>query len=182
MIAVASGLSPSFVWPGSGGGSALSAGLSQFGNARMSVATNSAVTGGYQDGYLLLNRNHISIHHIGSTWTSMLGHANMIEHVPSVGFTAASQVSARWVTQSGSTAITGATGTASVTFPTSYSETAPPFVHMVSQPPNLPSLNSTYGIQLTSVTTVGFSAVFSALDGTAPGATIFWESDGTILL
>src|SRR3990172_8832046 len=128
MVAVARGLSRSFVWPGSGGGSAASAGLSQFGNARLAIAGNSAVTGGYGDGYLLLNRNHISIHHIGSTWTAMLGHSAMVNHNPPQGFTAAVQVAARWLTQTGTVSIASTTsfGSFTVSYPTPYA-TAPPF-------------------------------------------------------
>src|SRR5205823_5852503 len=71
LSSVALGLSTSFVWPGSGGGSLASAGVSQFGNLRLARAGNSAVTGGFGDGFLFLNTNHLSLHHIGSTWTGL---------------------------------------------------------------------------------------------------------------
>src|SRR5207237_5542635 len=78
LSSVALGLSTSFVWPGSGGGSLASAGVSQFGNLRLARAGNSAVTGGFGDGFLFLNTNHLSLHHIGSTWTGLLGHSSMV--------------------------------------------------------------------------------------------------------
>jgi hypothetical protein len=148
----------------------------------MAIAGNSAVTGGYGDGYLLLNRNHMSVHHIGSTWTAMLGHSSMVNHQPDVGFTVAGQTAAYWKTQSGTTTISGAFGTLSVTFPTSYTAVAPPFVRLSPTPANLLSINSLYVLQVSSISTGGFSAAYSALDGTAPGATVLWESDGTVLL
>lgn len=185
MVAVASGLSPGYIWPGSGGGSGASAGLSQLGNARLATAGNSAVTGGHGDGYLLLNRNHESLHHIGSTWTAMLGHSSMIEHAPGIGFLSASQVSSRWLTQSGSFAIPSspAFGTVSTAFPTSYGSTAPPFVHIT---PIFDLINngptSYMMLQVSSVTTGGFSAVFSGLSASLLTTTVYWESDGTVLL
>jgi len=184
MTNVSGGLATGFLWPGTGGTSVASAGLSNLGNARLAIAGNSAVTGRHGDGFLLLNRNHMSLHHIGSTWTAMLGHASMVDHAPASGYSAAAQVNSHWVTQSGTTTIptTDGFGTISVVFPVGYSETTPPFV-MVSQKPNtISSLASTYGIQISSISTGGFSAVYSGNDATKPGTDVFWESSGTVLL
>jgi len=183
MVAVASGLSRSFVWPGSGGGSAASAGLSQFGNARLAIAGNSAVTGGYGDGFLLLNRNHISLHHIGSTWTALLGHSSMVDHKSGLGFTTASQVSARWVTQSGIFTIpsTDSFGAITVTFPTAYSAT-PTFVHCCPFYGNAVLFtNSSYAVHVSDITRGGFSAVYSGYSNRVT-MSVAWESDGTVLL
>lgn len=180
MVAVASGVSRSFVWPGSGGGSATGAGVSVAGNARLAVATNSAVTGGYNDGFLLLNQTHESLHHIGSTWTAMLGHSSMVDHLPSNGFTAASLISAHWTTSTGTFLITGSTnfGTHSVSFATPYA-TTPPFVVLSQLAASAVSL---FALHVSSVSTGGFTSVYSGLAATLPDTVILWESNGTVLV
>src|SRR5512146_735559 len=128
LTSVATGLSPSFIWPGSGGGSVASLGESQFGNARAAQAPNSAVTGGFPNGFLLLNTTSGSLHHIGSAWTGMLGHPLMVDHGGSIG---SAPFRARWLTQVGSfsldSTVNGDSGSTTIHFPTPYSVT-PPFV------------------------------------------------------
>lgn len=174
MTSVALGLKTSFAWPGSGGGSLTSAGVSLFGNARMARAGNSAVTGQYNDGFLLLNQNHLSVHHIGSTWTGMVGHSAMVDHGGGLGN---APFASRWLTQSSNTTIPSATsfGTVSVTFPVPYG--ANPFLLLN------PLQGNAYFVNISSLSTGGFSAAFSSVvtQVAALGAvTLAWESDGTV--
>lgn len=174
MSSFALGLQPSFAWPGSGGGSLASAGESAFGNARTARASTSATTGGFANGFLLLNTNRVSLHHIGSTWTGLLAHSAMVDHGGGVGN---APFTARWLTQSGSTTTSSvAFGTFTFTFPVPYG--APPFVQ-ISTTSGTP-LSPNYAVNLSSVTTAGFSAAFSGY-GAGPLVTGFtWESDGTV--
>jgi len=172
MTSFATGISPSYIWPGSGGGSAASGGVSQFGNARCAIAGNSAVTGGYGNGYLLLNRNHVSLHHIGSTWTALLGHSGMLDH-------GASQ---RWLLQTATVSldsnILGDSGTTNIQFPTPYA-VAPTFVQW-----GLVGIGSntfkSYAINVSSVTTGGFSSVYSGLVSGESLANANWQALGTV--
>lgn len=161
------GISTSFNWPGSGGGSLASAGESLLGNARTAVADNSAVTGGFGNGFLLLNRNHISLHHIGSTWTGLVGHSRMVDYVGSLG--------SRSLVQSGATRLAtslGSFGTVTIAFPVPYS--APPFfVHLTTD------TDLGYWLNVSSITTGGFTSVYSGLIGSLSATTLYWESDGT---
>lgn len=166
MSSVALGLRDSFVWPGSGGGSLASAGVSQLGNLRMARAGNSAVTGGQPDGFLLLNQNHISLHHIGSSWTGLLTHSAMADHGSG----------GRWLTQSGTlssmiSGTDGAFGTKNVTFPTVYG-TAPPYIQL--------SVDTTrgYWFNISAISTGGFSTVYASLVGPTAITTLSWEAEG----
>lgn len=172
MTSLAIGIKSSFVWPGSGGGSAASAGVSVLGNARCARAGNSAVTGTYEDGFLLLNQNHLSLHHIGSTWTGLLGHSAMVDHGGSIG---SAPFAARWLTQSGTTKIPSGSsfGVVSVTFPTSYG--TQPFVLLNPQTANQ------WAVNLSALSGGGFSAAYSSVITQALSAdTLAWESDGTV--
>jgi len=175
MSSIATGLSTSFVWPGSGGGSLASGGISLLGNARAARAGNSAVTGGYGDGFLLLNQNHISLHHIGSTWTSLLGHSGMVDHAGGVGNIPAT---AHWLTQNGTVSLSslvfGSQGTFATTFPVIYSVT-PPFVQLAAS-----GATNGYWVTLSSVTSGGFISVYSGLIGATAPTTVAWESNGTV--
>lgn len=172
MSSIALGLSTSYIWPGSGGGSNASGGVSQLGNARLAVAANSAVTGGYGDGFLLLNRNHVSLHHIGSTWTAMLGHSGMLDHGSS----------GQWSVQTGTfsfdSTVLGDSGTTSVIFSTPFT-TAPTFVQW-----NLRGAGTTtfkgYAINISSVTTGGFSSYYSGLRSSESGMEADWQAIGVI--
>lgn len=183
MTSIASGLQPSFYWPGTGGGSLASAGESQPGNARAARAGNSAVTGGYGDGYLLLNTNHISLHHIGSTWTAMLAHASMLDHDGSVS--APSLATARWVTQAGSFSLSstsdGQVGQKTVSFTSSY-DTFPLVFVTVQQP----TLSSGYLVNVSSLVTQStatmFTSTYSGVATVVSVATVHWESSGTMAL
>lgn len=168
MSSLALGISSSFVWPGSGGGSLASGGESVLGNARFARAGTSAVTGGYGDGFLLLNQNHVSLHHIGSTWTGLVSHSAMVDHGASTG---------RWLTQSGTfsfaSTIFGSSGTNFVTFPTQYAAPAS-YVQI--------SVDTTLGyiLNVGSITSSGFSIVYAGLRGAIVTTTVTWESDGTV--
>jgi len=167
------GLQPSFNWPGSGGGSLASGGVSNFGTFRAARAGNSAVTGGYGDGFLLLNQNHISLHHIGSTWTGLLGHSAMVDHGGGLGN---APFTGRWLTQQGTLAITPAPSshTLDVVFATAY--VALPFVQFAQS-----ESSNGYAINVLSLTSAGFSAACSGLRGSNVAGTIVWESNGTVL-
>lgn len=173
LTSVSKGLSTSFAWPGTGGGSLASAGVSQLGNARCARAGNSATTGGFGNGFLLLNQNHLSLHHIGSTWTGLLGHSSMVDH----GSVGSAPFASRWLVQSGSTT-TGviAFGSVSFTFPVPYG--AAPFVHISAQSGG--PLTPNYVLNLSSVTTGGFSAIFSGLAAGPISTGFVWESEGTV--
>ena len=166
----ATGISPSYIWPGSGGGSNASAGVSQFGNARCAVAGNSAVTGGYNDGYLLLNQHHISLHHIGSHITAMLGHSGMIDHGVTTG---------SWSVQSGVFSIVSSSadslfGSKTVTFSPAYT-TTPAFLQIQASP------FGGYAVSLSTLTTGGFTSNYSSLRvAGGSNASVFWESEGTL--
>lgn len=165
MSNTATGLAPSYIWPGSGSGSTASAGISQLGNARCAVAGNSAVTGGYGDGYLLFNTTHASLHHIGSTGTSLLGHSSMLDHGTGAG---------RWVTRRGSLTFLGggSPSTQVVTWTTPYAQ--PPFVQL--------SVDTTKGFlaNISSITAGGFISVATGLQGSPVQTFVFWESSGTL--
>lgn len=176
MSSVATGLSKSFNWPGSGGGSLASAGESVLGTARAARAGNSAVTGGYGDGFLLLNQNHLSLHHIGSTWTGLLGHSSMLDHGGSIG---SAPFTAHWLTQNGNFSLNsslgtvGSNGTIAVAFLLPYS-VAPPFVQL-----SVATLSG-FWVNLSSITSGGFISQFSGLKAATAVTTVNWESNGTV--
>lgn len=179
MSSIARGLQPSFYWPGSGGGSLASAGESQPGNLRAAVAGNTISVGGHGDGFLGLNENHESLHHIGSTWTGMLGHASMVDHGGGIGN---APFAYRWLVQSGLTTsnTTGSGrsfGTISVVFPIAYGYI--PFVSIL----NAVDVTSTACFyQLSNVTPGGFTSNYTGTSVFAlPSViTLVWESDGTV--
>lgn len=174
---IARGLQPSFYWPGSGGGSAASAGESQAGNLRSAVTGNTIVVGGFGNGFVGLNENHESLHHIGSTWTGMLGHSSMVDHGGGIGN---APFAARWLVQSGGSAITSSLsfGALTVTFPVLYSG-----IPFVAIPPIINQNNGNQIIvQLSNVTQGGFTSFYSltVASGTGSSFTLTWESDGTV--
>lgn len=161
---VALGLSTSWIWPGSGGGSLASIGISQFGNARAAVAGNSATTGGFGDGFLLLNTAHASLHHIGSTTTSIVGHSSMVDH---------GAVAGRWLVQTGTITLSSSDtgfGQKVVTYPIQYTA-APPWIQLVGQA----------NAEFMNLSVVGNAAFTSSFSGhSASTTTWFWLSEGTI--
>ena len=171
MSSIALGLSTSYIWPGSGGGSAASGGVSQFGNARLSVATNSAVTGGHGNGYLLLNRNHVSLHHIGSTWTAMLGHSGMLDHGTPLQ---------RWMVQTGSfsmdSAILGDSGSTNVAFPVAFSST-PSWVALTISGAGTTTFKG-YAINVSVVSGGGFTSVYTGLRSGESLTNVDWQAIG----
>jgi len=173
MSSVATGLATSFVWPGSGGGSLASAGVSVPGNARCARAGNSAVTGGYGDGFLLLNQNHISLHHIGSTWTGLLGHSAMVDHGGGLG---TAPFTGRWLTQSGVWVPGGDSSSQTTAFTFAAAYAVKPFMQFGQS-----ESSNGYAVNIISLTTVGFTAAFSSLRGSNSAGTINWESNGTVL-
>lgn len=177
MSSIARGLQPSFYWPGSGGGSLASAGESQPGNLRTAVAGNTISVGGFGNGFIGLNENHESLHHIGSTWTGLLGHSSMVDHGGGLGN---APFAYRWLTQSGvtSSVVTGSTlsfGTISVVFPVPYGYI--PFVNIINPLPG-----NSYLLQLSNVTPGGFISNYTGIDIFLPSGTVtlVWESDGTV--
>lgn len=180
MSSIALGLQPSFRWPGSGGGSASSTGESTLGNARSAVS-NSGVTGGFGDGFLLLKTTNVSLSHIGSTNSRLFGHSAMVDH-GTLG-SVSSGLSSRWLTQSGSFFTSGVSfGIISVSFQTSYGTI--PTVQLGATGGGS-AIN--YVVNLSSITTAGFSAAFSSFNTGGPSVpitnsqvTVYWESNGTV--
>lgn len=171
------GVSSSFVWPGSGGGSAASAGESVLGNARFAYSNNTTAASAADDGFLLLNTDFISVHHTGSTATSVLGHSAMLTHsgVSGAGPSFAAPYDAHWVVQEGT--VVPSTRTSVVTFPTSFSPRSgmpvPIVLLSLSRGGNITCL------QEGSVTSVGFTAVQFGAE--APTA-FSWRAEGQVTL
>lgn len=175
MTQLSSGLSPSFVWPGSGGGSAASAGESTFGNARCAHSGN--VTGGYGVGFLSLNTLHPSLIHIGPS-AHLVGHSAMVDH----GIGAVLPSTDQWLTQSGTTILSIASYSyVTITFPRIY-EAPPTFVQLAVAHTGLSNASVGYLMNLSSVTSGGFISAFSCLGAALPDVapTLYWESDGSI--
>jgi hypothetical protein len=178
MTQLASGISGSYYWPGSGGGSAASGGESKEGNARCARAGNSAVTGGYPNGFLLVNTAHVSLHHIGSAWTGLLGHSNMVDN-NNAAF--ASITTGRWAVQAGTISLNSATdgqsGTKAVSFTSSY-DTTPAFLQLTIEQP---VMATGWIASHRSLVASGFSVIYNRLSSDATSiATIHWESTGTM--
>lgn len=166
--AIALGIQPSFYWPGSGGGSAASAGEAQPGNLRMAHA--GVVTGGFENGYLSLRTEWASVWHIGSTWTGMVGHSGMLEHGAGGGF----PQTWRWLCQEGSYTTTASVLTHSILFPVQYSVAPTVQVTLTDA-----VITAPVNIIHASVTTSGFSSFVSHAVSTI---TLGWRSEGTILV
>jgi hypothetical protein len=176
MTQLASGISASFAWPGSGGGSIASIGESKLGNARM--ARSGSLVGGFGNGFLSLNTNHASVHHIGSA-VFLLAHPNMVDYgLPPVLGTAAF----KWLTQRGTFSLSsvadGTNGTKNTQFTTPYAAT--PFLQIIVQQ----STFSSFFVNVSSITTGGFNSSYTGLVP-APipsNVTVFWESVGSVVI
>jgi hypothetical protein len=184
MTQLASGISASFIWPGSGGGSAASAGESRYGNARCAHSGN-VTPSGVGNGYLSINTNHVSLHHIGTTWQGLLGHSSLADHGPGAILPSFS----RWLIQSGISNLGSSSatsfGTITVSF-TSVYDSIPPFVQITMRQSSL-TLQSGYLVNLSTVTTGGFTSSYSALGATGLGfgsgvPFLVWESQGSVTI
>lgn len=166
LTSFALGVSTSFVWPGSGSGSSASAGESIPGNARFAYAGVAATKGGVGDGFLLLNTDRVSLHHIGSTLSSIVAHSGMLTHstVSGAGVSGAAPFDKYWLMQEDF--VSNSLHTSVVTFPTSYvSGFLPLPVVILSEGDNLGGWSANCVLQ-GSITTLGFTAV--------GGGTGFW--------
>ena len=93
-VAIADGLEPSVYWPGSGGGSAASAGVMKPGAARTHYAAASALSAN-ANGTLMFASDTSRLYHVGAAGAIFLGSPFALEHVQNPG------TNAHWVTQSG---------------------------------------------------------------------------------
>lgn len=135
--------------------------------------------GGVGDGFLGLNTDHISVHHLGSTGTSILAHSAMLTRssASGSGVTGGAPYDLHWLTQEG--VVVPSTRTSVVTFPTSYTSHANvplPIVILNNQFFN--NWNVTCILQ-GSVTTMGFTAVQF---GATPVSGFGWRAEGQINL
>jgi len=172
--AIARGLSESFFWPGSGDGSTStdSTGEAKLGSLRFARAGTSARTGGFAEGFILLDTNRVSLHHIGpSNTTYILAHASMLDRGGGVGD---APFTSRWV-QGGGTAMLGTDSISTVTF------TGGPFAGIPHV--TLLSSSSRYLIGIRSIRSDGFTSVASYIgSGAAPSITVRFRSEGTALI
>lgn len=182
MTNIASGLSASFYWPGSGGGSSASAGEAKLGSLRM--ARNSFVAKGpYGDGYLQMNSasgaaGYTSVAHIGSTWTGLVSHNAMLDYASGGSF----PQTWRWFVQEGSLKLpSSSASTITFTFPTKYS-VAPPFVAISTVSVGNGGAPKVFaGVLNASVTTSQFSSVYSTNESST-SFLLLWRSEGTVAL
>jgi hypothetical protein len=164
--AVAYGLGESLNWPGSGGGSATSAGRPKLGSARLAYSDSNRA-GGYPDGHLSLDSLRLAVRHVGSTNTGVIGHASMLERA------APSSRSAIWTMQEGVASLDTTDGITPVTFGTIH--LGVPHVDVT-----LSSASFVHGIA--SPTSSGFTSFASYMDsGVTSATTIYWRSEGTVL-
>lgn len=116
---LAIGLSNSMYWPGSGGGSAASAGQMKPGVARTYVGTQSQVSSTNTAGSLMITSDTSRLYAVGPAGVQFLGSSRMVE------FSDPPAVNKRWVMSNG----TVASG-AIITFPQSYDTTPTLFVSL----------------------------------------------------
>src|SRR5437773_6730 len=175
---IAIGLGQSFYWPGSAasqGASTASSGELQLGTLRF--AKTGFQQGGFGDGFLSLDTTRISVRHIGSTWTGMVGHSGMLE-ASNAGVAITFPQTQRWLVQEGQYTSSGTT--TNVNFPFAYARA--PNVYLIEGYLDTLSANSqkswfAYGVS--SVTTGGFTSLESFLFGSATtGASYFWRAEG----
>jgi hypothetical protein len=171
LTAIGTGLGESVYWPGSAasqGGSASSSGELMPGSARLARAGTSARTGGHPDGFLLLDSNKVSLHHIGSSTTGMMGHSNMLDR----GAGLEAPFTARWVIQEGT--YNSSDRTTEQAFPLEYDGV--PFVDISGG-----QLGTKWMWAPSEVTQGGFTSIGSWVgSGATSAATWYWMSEGTI--
>jgi hypothetical protein len=180
MTQLASGISASFFWPGSGGGSLASAGESKLGNARCAHTGN--ITGGYANGYLSLNSAHGSLHHLGGSGM-LLGHSSMEDYGPTAVLPPSKTI---WLTSASfftlGSAVDGNFGVKNTSLGTTYPIGASFFLFLTvqqAQPGGYLVGSSFFGGPL-DTTITQFSSSYSALTAAPSIATVFWESIGSV--
>ena len=173
------GIGESMYWPGptaTQGSSAASSGELKPGSLRFARAGPSARTGGHSNGFLLLDSNRVSIHHIGSENTMFLGHADMHERVGGIGN---APFTTSWLIQEGTfplgSNVTVTVESISTNYPIPYNG-----IPEVYLSPTSNGFNWVYGLSAT--TSAGITANFSYIGGIAGvAAPIFlWRSEGTV--
>lgn len=172
------GVGESMYWPGptaTQGSSAASSGELKPGSLRFARAGVSARTGGHPNGFLLLDTNRVSIHHIGSENTMFLGHAQMQGHG-----TAPSRVTdfAVWLMQEGldDPATSGsATHSNSTSFPSGYNGVPEVYLTPVG------AGAEDFIFAISEITRGGFTSVWSYIgSGSTSDFAVNWRSVGTI--
>jgi hypothetical protein len=165
-VSIAEGLSTSMYWPGTGGGSAASAGIMKPGAARTFYGTQSQVSAA-QQGQLMVTSDTSRLYYVGNTGPVYLGGQFGMECSANPG------VGARWVMDSGSS-----TNGRLITFQQSYA-VAPRVVlgnAVAGAISILPSVVSGVG-------TSGFTFTAYDVQGSAQGTdtvTSMWMSLGTV--
>ena len=161
--ALAAGLGTSLNWPGTGGGSATSAGRPALGSAR--VRYDAAPSAGLaMAGHLGVASTRGGFQHLDSTASYVLGHAGMLEHS---GTTIVSSVSLFWQTEQGESGTTDATSS-NYTFTSAFS--AEPI--LVVSPGS-----KDFVINVSAINVSGFSSTVSRLTATTEYA-LAWSAEG----
>lgn len=166
---VAVGFGESFFGPGSAatqGRSAASTGEPRPGTLRFSVSTDttSVLAGGFNNGFLGVNANRISLHHIGSATTVQLAQSGMLDMAGGVGD---APFTSRWVlqTQTGSTGtLLNSSSAIIVTYPSAYSGI--PFVWIGAS-----STSLLVGILGADISKTSFSSAWSFVGGSGASKT-----------
>ena len=160
VTSVAGGLGESLNWPGTGGGSAVSAGRPKLGSARLSRA---AGLWAMESGYLGLDTSRGALWHVWSTASYPVGHASLLDRPDA----AVSVQSVIQQSETGSTTTT--TAVLNHTFSSAFSA-APTILAQ------LDSNDILYAV--TAVNASGFSSGTSSLAGATPSYTLSWYAEG----
>lgn len=180
-IAFADGVEPSMYWPGSGGGSAASAGEMKLGTFRTFVASASALSSPTDNGRLFLDSGATRLY--GPTSNSTQHWYGSPRHIAQTGSVA---TSARWVLEAGSFTYNykgaGSRNSAdTVVFAVTYG--APPVI-LVAQADSVVYAQFAQQIIPTASTTTGFFPECASPSGTSmqPGQLSIcqWMSLGTL--
>jgi len=176
---LAVGFSGAMYWPGSGGGSAASAGEFKLGSARLSETSLEAGANSItSDGFLSMKTStfgNVSLRHNGSSGSLMLSHAVSPEHttVPD----ASAPFTSRWVQRSGTGASTGDFAVESDAIEMGVTYGGTPVVIATSS-------NNSYIVGVTTAAGVSnFSSHISYIgsgSGTGTVVNIDWISIGTV--
>lgn len=171
---VALGVTPSMYWPGSGGGSAASAGVMRLGSLRAFYETNSLLSLGADTGRLFYASDVSRLYYVNSSVSTLaVGHAWGIEK------SASDATSVRYVVSTGTTY-----AGAGPSFPVTYAgipQVLLSFVTLQTEP--------TYpvAVRIDSITPTGFTVSGWSLDESnewaqVSGFWIDWMSIGTVAL